>query len=249
MSRLYRSHGGSLVPDGDAPPRWVRDAHEALSEIIRGDDRPFPCYFAAIAEGQGALRYSHLNDDELAVPLPLHDSLIGFLSQAPTIPGRSALIVFAGHSGDKSLPEYEAEFWHLLQFLHDNDLEPWPQTIPTDPDDPGWEFCFGGQPLFITGHSPKHRKRKSRYAPSGLMLVIQTLANLIGIAGPGQAAAEVSRRIRGSLAEYDDIGPSPELGAYGEAGVREWKQYWLDDDNAPRLGRCPLKIGQAGDPA
>ncbi len=42
--------------------------------------------------------------------------------------------------------EYHESMWHVLQFLHVHYPEPWPEEIPTDPDDNEWEFCFNGEP-------------------------------------------------------------------------------------------------------
>jgi hypothetical protein len=51
-----------------------------------------------------------------------------------------------------------------------------------------------------------------------------------------QARAEVRRR----LLAWDGIPHHPDLGVYGDPENREWKQYFLPDDQEPVKGECPF---------
>jgi FPC/CPF motif-containing protein YcgG len=242
MARLLRSDGRSLISESPLPD-WVGEAYSDFKLLLLDPDPPFPCHFGVIAEQQGHLRYTYLEEQETHQAEPLAGALRTYLDEYPLIPSRSALIVFA-RAGDSitTLPQYEEAFWRVLQSLHDNDSEPWPENIPTDPEDPAWEFCFAGQPIFITGHAPPYEQRRSRSSKGPLMLVIQSRANLHGIVGKGASAEAVRQRIRGAVRVYDGIEPSPDLGIFGNPDVREWKQYWLTDSNESLSRVCPLTI-------
>jgi FPC/CPF motif-containing protein YcgG len=240
MSRLLHCINGVLLGEGDDPiPGWVSERHSELRQMLSAPEPPFPCYFATIAEVHGRLRYSYLTRTEISDPVALAPALTQYLSEHPTIDGRSALIVFV--LTDKS-QDHKNTFWTIIQSLHLLDSKPWPNTVPDDPDDPRWTFCFAGIPIFIAGHAPCYHERKSRYSASGLFLVIQPRSNLKGIAGKSLAATRVRDRIRSALKNYDLIGPSPDLGTYGDPHVREWRQYWLADTNDERTDTCPLTL-------
>ena len=225
--------------DDDPLPDWVSERHAEFRHMLSGAEQPFPCYFATIAEVHEHLRYSYVTQTEINHPVALSSALTLYLAEHPTIEGRSALVVFVS---TEDAPDYEATFWTLLRSLHLIDPKPWPYTIPLEPDDPRWTFCFAGVPIFIAGHAPCYHKRKSRYSASGLLLVIQPRSNLNGIVGHGITAARVRERIRGALKHYDLIEPSSDLGIYGDPNVREWRQYWLSDTNDVRRDKCPLTL-------
>jgi len=151
---------------------------------------------------------------------------------------RSALIVFVESTvGDGG----ETLFWGVVSALHRLDRAPWPSMIPQDPNDPGWSFCFNGEPLFIAGHGPTYKQRRSRYFAAGLMLVIQPRTNLAGITGVGVRAERVRNRVRSALTTYDKLPASPSLGIYGDPNSHEWRQYWLPDTNKRDERICPLQ--------
>jgi FPC/CPF motif-containing protein YcgG len=51
---------------------------------------------------------------------------------------------------------------------------------------------------------------------------------------------EARNQVRKRLETWDDIPAHPDLGFYGDPGNLEWKQYFLDDANAPIEERCPF---------
>jgi FPC/CPF motif-containing protein YcgG len=54
-------------------------------------------------------------------------------------------------------------------------------------------------------------------------------------------AASVRQRIHKRMLAYDGMTVHPDIGFYGNAGNREWKQYALPDDNEPEAGACPFQ--------
>jgi FPC/CPF motif-containing protein YcgG len=247
---LHRPVDGALRDErGEATaPAWGVEAYRRVRAMLLASGSLFPCYLGTVAEEKGLLRYAFVEPEEAEAPTALRDALALFLADCDALPGRSALLAFVGRKVEgATLAEYEARFWRTLQFLHDHDPAPWSADIPTDPAAPRWEFCFGGRPLFISGHSPLHVRRRSRHSPEGLMLVIQTRDNLKDLVGHDAKGESVKGRIRGLLAKYDAAAVSPTLATYGDPGALEWRQYWFDDSDTPATpARCPLRIRELG---
>jgi FPC/CPF motif-containing protein YcgG len=148
----------------------------------------------------------------------------------------------------RTLEEYEAEFWALLQSVHDLDDDPWPDDIAPDPDHENWEFAFAGMPMFVVVNTPAHRDRASRHFDC-LMVTFQPRFVFDDIAEDSRQGRNARTIIRKRLASYDTVPASPLLGSFGTPGNREWRQYFLDDDNSdePRsTARCPLHVHQKG---
>ena len=135
------------------------------------------------------------------------------------------------HSG---IPEY------LLQFLHERDPSPWPREVPRDSDDPMWEFSFGGDSIFVVCNTPAHKLRKSR-SSLGFMITLQPRWVFEGLESDTARGAAARRVIRKRLRAFDDVDPSPELGDYGDPENREWRQYFLLDENKPFESGCPFR--------
>lgn len=244
MVRLYEKDGTEIraIDTRELPPIWVKSAYNDFHRMMTNPEHAFPCYFGVIGENKGLLRYSFLEAQEVEKPYSLKEALVEYLASYRSIPGKSALIIFVGDGGHNSVEEYESTFWKVLQGLHDVDENSWPEHIPRDPEDSRWEYCLDGQPWFITGHSPSHHNRRSRYARSGLMMVMQPTANLHGIVGEGEVPEQIRKEIRGLLKKYDSIPESPDLWRAGDRTILEWKQYWFNDTNKPNLRKCPLQI-------
>jgi FPC/CPF motif-containing protein YcgG len=138
------------------------------------------------------------------------------------------------------LDEFRGLFWDLLTSAHAYDPEPWPEDIPVDPEDSRWEFCFGGMPMFVVANTPAHRDRASR-AFDYFAVTFQPRFVFDDLAGGTTLGDNARRIIRQRLVDYDHTPRTPLLGDYGAGGNREWRQYFLDDDNADDGGpRCPF---------
>ena len=204
----------------------------------------YPCHFAVNAERNDSARYIFAEDarDRDAL-LKVREGLRQYLERYRSIADRTTLVIFfKPAAGDQSEQEYRDQFWRVLEFLNERDPEPWPSDVPEDPNDPEWEFCFSGEPMFIVGRAPFYTDRKSRYTPHGLEMTIQPRRTLDDISGDtieGQHARSV---IRDRLTDYDDIAPHPDIGDYGDPDTREWKQYLLPTSNGENLREFPFEI-------
>lgn len=177
--------------------------------------------------------------------LELGQTLLTYLDMYQEHSDRASLVAFfkpPDHSLSES--EYHQHLWHILQFLHIHDPEPWPENIPTDPDDPYWEFCFGGEPMFPTCRAPFYQTRKSRHSPVGLEITFQPRAlfenlNVTADTEWGEQAREI---IQGRLTDYDGVCPHADLGDWGNDGDREWRQYLLAKDSTASPDECPINV-------
>ncbi|HEY2203402.1 MAG TPA: YqcI/YcgG family protein [Pseudonocardia sp.] len=150
-----------------------------------------------------------------------------------------------------ALEEYHQKFWSVLRFLHERDPEHWPEDVPDDPDDPMWEFSFGGTSIFVVCNTPAHTVRHSRNSP-GFVITFQPRWVFDGLAPETPRGTAARRVIRKRLRAFDGMEPSSALGNYGDPDNREWRQYFLPDRNSdPELG-CPFRAGRpataGGDP-
>ncbi|MEF8842155.1 MAG: YqcI/YcgG family protein [Haloarculaceae archaeon] len=235
------------VDAGEAPD-WVAAHWRTFRDGLLGERNgtPFPCFFGAESVRNGEPLYT-------AVPSTTHkDALLGlgrtlleYLGTYREHSDRASLVAFFAPPG-RPLPEneYHDALWHVLQFLHVHDPEPWPDDIPTDPEDPYWEFCFGGEPMFPTCRAPFYDERRSRYSPAGLEITFQPRALFEGLDATadtefGRQAREI---IQGRLEGYDGVCPHADLGDWGVEGDREWRQYMLSSDPAAAPGGCPITV-------
>ncbi|QLD86101.1 YqcI/YcgG family protein [Natronomonas halophila] len=235
------------VESGEAP-RWVQRHWETFSDGLLGERNgtPFPCFFGVESVQQGDPLYTacpSMSDRDAL--LSLRDTLLEYLDTYQDHSERASLVTFfRPPERELSEAEYHESLWHVLQFLHLHDPEPWPADIPTGPDDPYWEFCFGGKPMFPTCRAPFYETRKSRYCPVGLEITFQPRAlfenlDVTADTEAGQRAREV---IQGRLEDYDGVCPHADLGDWGVEGDREWPQYMLSEDEVQAPDECPITV-------
>lgn len=209
---------------------------------LLSSQKPFPCTFAASAAKKGSLRFGFIDSlHDIDTWRALVDILSNYLKIYQEISRETSLAVFFS-PGNKSLAmvDYYQKFWGILQFLHDNDPEAWPTSIPRQVDDGWWEFSFGGVPIFAVCSTPAHDRRKSRRSPT-FLITFQPRWVFEGLEIGTPRGATARRVIRGRLRTYDEVEPSPELGAYGDGSNREWRQYFLPDDNQNSFTCCPFR--------
>jgi len=174
--------------------------------------------------------------------------LIDYLDAIKKLPAQEAvmvvLIIFFEPMGqDLSWEKYSEVAWRVLQFQHDHDPSPWPDDMPTDHADPQWAFCFAGIPLFVNVSLPIFQNRASRNLGPGMTWVVNPRDAFEIIGSNTPVGREIRTQIRKKICSYDQIGPSPDLGFYGQPNSLEWKQYIVPDTNDPEPGRkCPLNI-------
>lgn len=229
---------------GGEYPDWVARHWETFEASLTGERNgtPFPCFFGAESVANGEPLYAavpSLTDPDAL--LRFRDVLLEYLDVYRERDGRTSLVAFFRPSRDASTEaDYHEAFWHLLNVLHVHDPEPWPEDIPTETDDPHWEFCFGGEPMFPTCRAPFYDERQSRYSPVGLEITFQPRQLFDGITADTEAGQQARETIQGRLEEYDAVCPHADLGDWGVEGDREWPQYLFREDDDQSPDECPV---------
>lgn len=228
-------------------PDWVADHWRTFRSGLLGERNgsPFPCIFGAESVRDGDPLYTAVPSmsDKDAL-LELGRTLLEYLDTYRDRERASLVTFFEPPARALSEAEYHDALWHVLQFLHVHDPEPWPEDIPTEPDDPYWEFSFGGEPMFPTCRAPFYDDRKSRYCPIGLEITFQPrgLFEELNVTADTEAGRRAREVIQGRLEDYDGVCPHADLGDWGAEGDREWPQYMLSADETQAPDVCPLTI-------
>lgn len=227
-------------------PHWGPRSAEGLLSTVVSQEHPFPCTFAVAAARKRTLRFGFVDGagdrgDWAALPDLLRRYLEGYQALGKDT---SFVVFFRPEPGGAALPldGFRQRFWDVLGYLADKDSSPWPAELPTDPDDPLWEFTFGGVPIFVVCNTPAHGERRSRHA-ADFMITFQPRWVFEGLEADSPRGAAARRTIRARLRAYDTVPPSPALGSYGDTDNREWRQYFLPDadDGPPQAWeRCPF---------
>ena len=231
---------------GSGTPDWVVRHFETFTAGLTGehDGSPFPCHFGTNAVLRGDLLYTAVPSMTDPVALfGLRDVLLEYLDVYREHARLAPLVAFFAPPDEPfEESDWHEALWHVLQFLHVNDPEPWPADIPLDPDDARWEFCFGGEPTFPTCRAPFYDERLSRYSPVGLEITFQPRSLFDGLTHDTEAGRKAREVIQGRLATYDGVCPHADLGDWGVEGDREWRQYLFSDDESQFPDECPLTV-------
>ncbi|WP_178916679.1 YqcI/YcgG family protein [Natronomonas gomsonensis] len=234
--------------DAERVPGWVRAHFTSFTDGLTGERNgtPFPCFFGTEAVRNGDLLYTcvpSMSDRDALTGLG--EAILEYLDCYEDHADRASLVAFfRPPERRRSEADYHDTLWHILQFLHVHDPEPWPADIPTDPDDPKWEFSFGGEPMFPTCRAPFYDTYTSRYCPIGLEITFQPRAlfenmHVTADYEQGQHAREV---IQNRLEGYDGVCPHADLGDWGVEGDREWRQYLFREDESQAPDSCPINV-------
>jgi len=222
---------------------WQRIVFAEFEATLTSKSRPFPCIFGVTGLKSNMLRYAFVDplDPESLAPV-----LREYVANARGIGKMTSLVVFGRPGPVQSIDAYRDRFWNLLDGLARLDLSPRPETVPEHLDTDRWEFCFGGEPIFVVCNSPAHVLRQSRRSTS-FMITFQPRWVFEGVTDTQDPAVlRALSAVRERLADFDVVEPAPYLGAYGEPGTREYQQYFIDDSNAPPA--CPFHaLGKARD--
>jgi uncharacterized protein len=217
-----------------AKESWKLEAYEQYKTTVCAAE--YPCFFGQSGEARGEMLYTFIakgGSNELAINLRQFVRLIGSPPHQ-----RSSLVAF--FEPDRSIADhmsFVARFWQILQSLHERDRGP---ATDRTPDHPLWEYAFEGCEMFVVGASPTYRHRRSRNLGPGVVLVFQPRSLFIDPATSKPITASVRQRIHKRMLAYDGMAVHPDIGFYGNADNREWKQYALPDDNEPETGACPF---------
>ena len=236
---------GALPREPEKP--WEKRAIELFRGRMLSTSRPFPCIFGVDAVRRETLRYCFIPAAAERIPA-LTGALREYASQCRGLGIRTSLVAFFEPAWPvRTMDEYKAEFWRLLNGLSAADSEPWPTGIDADPESPEWEFSCFGTAFFVVVNTPFHEARSSRYFEY-LAITFQPRFVFDSL-GPDTPAGRNARKvIRGRLTEYDTVPPHPQLGGFGKPGNREWVQYFVTDDNipVPDSEKCPFAMPAHG---
>lgn len=221
---------------------WEFNAYNDFKVIVTDKKTVFPCTLGVAGFGANQLRFKFISSepDTQDAAKELAAALQSFVPNARGFGKNTSLVVFFKKSRDLGVDAYEKVFWDILNKIHQLDARPWPRDIPVEPESRLWEFSFAGEPIFVVCNTPSHQARKSRYSKN-FMITFQPRWVFNGVIGEGAPNSDrIKREIRRRLDIFDSVEPSPDLGAYGDESNREWKQYFLQDQNTPRTGGCPF---------
>jgi FPC/CPF motif-containing protein YcgG len=231
---------------GDVPD-WGGACLNDLVTSLLSAQSPFPCTFAVAAAKKRTLRFGFINDlDDSSTWAPLMDILAEYLRTYQEGSRDTSLVVFFRPQATvRSLQKYHERFWAVLQYLHEQDPGLWPADVPEDPDDPMWEFGYGGESIFVVCNTPAHTRRRSRFSP-GFVITFQPRWVFEGLEPESPRGIAARRVIRKRLREFDGGPPSATLGNYGDPTNREWRQYFLPDRNSDADMGCPFRHRDSG---
>ncbi|MFD1173127.1 YqcI/YcgG family protein [Oceanobacillus picturae] len=225
-----------------ALPHWQQDAYSSFASMLT-DTNAYPCVPARIGFLSNELRFRFIGDPrKIETAEQLAATLKSYGEIARGTGKYASLGVFFYTPDDMaatySIEDYRDVFWTLINSVTAIDETEWPSSIPEDPHDPNWEFCFNGEPYFAFCATPAHKLRKSRYQ-SCFFIAFQPRWVFKEINGRTPFGQKIKKAIRQRLAAYDDIPIHPDLKWYGDTSNHEWKQYFLSDD-ASGPTRCPF---------
>jgi FPC/CPF motif-containing protein YcgG len=244
-------HSADTIRAHFAPDSWQARFFESFHRDLGSKEKTFPCTFGTLGSQRGGLRFLFLEDFRSSEDVDLlAQTLLEYIGQYKSIDRMTSLVCFFNPATKLDTEsQYFKAFWNLLQELHERDAEPWPAAMPTDPEHPDWEFCFGGDTFFVVCNTPLHEHRLSRKA-MGFYITFQPRWVFDGITGDTKAGQAARRVIRNHLRNYDQVDLFPNLGSYGDTDNREWKQYFIPDQNETKLPSCPFRVtGQNGSTA
>ena len=248
VGRLVDQETVAARVDTGGAPDWVAAHWRTFRDGLLGERNgtPFPCFFGAESVRSGDPLYTAVpSTTDRDALLGLGRTLLEYLETYREHSERASLVAFfAPPDRPLSEAEYHETLWHVLQFLHVHDPEPWPAEVPTDPDHCEWEFCFAGEPMFPTCRAPFYDERRSRYCPVGLEITFQprALFERLNVTADHPTGTEAREIIRRRLDDYDDLPPHPLFGDWGVEGDREWHQYMLPADGAQAPDRPPIRV-------
>jgi uncharacterized protein len=222
---------------------WEKYAIEKFSEKMKDKEHPFPCIPATQGFALNHLRYGFLGDPRKESSITeLAHLLSEFTNHSKEYGNYTSLIVFFETPMDikktYTVEQFEQIFWEHLSGLARVDQVDWPEHIPTDPQNPLWEFCYHGEQYFMYCATPSHQNRKSRHF-NVYMLAITPRWVLTEFGKSEDYAKKIRKQVRKRLEKYDTIDIHPDLNTYGKEDNYEWKQYFLHDDESA-LSKCPF---------
>lgn len=243
---IQQSAISTLTVNGNLPSSnkdWRVEAFGKIIQCIGGES--FPCLFARNAWRKESLQFSFIGENDTVSDMI--DAMTHYTETiANTKPEErlySPLLLVFQQNEFHNLQDEHAFAWLRIQEMHDNDLSPWPDSVPAEAEDSEWSFCFGGVELFINVSCPNHTQLKSRSLGDHIVFVINPREHFDILAShKAPKGVKIREKIRNRVSHYNEGYVPSELGFYGEEDNLEWKQYILSEHDSKSASRCPLHI-------
>lgn len=219
---------------------WMEEAYAAYHREV--SNPAYPCYFGHAAERDGEIFYAFVPTLDRSALLRIMGEFVR-RGRSEEFRRFNLAVFFEPIDGHDTHERFQARFWRILQMLQDGD----PLPTAGEPDNPHWEFTFDGCQMFVVGANRTYHKRHSRNLGLGQVMLFQPRSVFIDSVTNEAISTSARNAIRERLHRWDDVSHHPDLGVFGAAENREWKQYCLPDDNAPINSGCPLRVNTAPD--
>lgn len=217
-------------------PGWLATSYATLREQVI--DPAYPCFFGTQAERHSKMFYAFVLGKDITV-LPATMTKFAELASRPEYEKNNIAIFFEPDPQPLAHQAYHDLCWDTLQYLHDRDPDP-EADQQLDPSDPQWEFSFAGVQMFVVCACPSFKARRSRNLGPGMVLLFQPRSAFIDKVTNRVIGVQARHTVRRRLRAWDAMPAHPDLGFYGDPSNREWKQYFLPDENTPVQGACPF---------
>jgi amino acid adenylation domain-containing protein/non-ribosomal peptide synthase protein (TIGR01720 family) len=219
------------------PPAWLVTSYQHFRQQVM--DSSYPCFFGTQAERSGEMFYSFILGRDLDL---LPAAMSAFIREAAVRPREknNFALFFEPEAEPLSHDDYRRLFWQTLQHLHDHDPLPSDEEAILDPSHPDWEFTFSREQMFVVGATPSYRRRRSRNLGPGMVMLFQPRSVFVDLVTKRAIGPTARSQVRRRLIAWDGMPHHPDLGVYGDPENREWRQYFLPDDNEATEGGCPF---------
>lgn len=221
----------------DDLPEWLLREYQTFENTVT--DKTFPCYFGMSGQKRGELRYAYITQEDWSnLPAALEAFLALF--EDPKHKRHGLFVFVEPFEEEGQLDDYRAQFWEILQYLHDVDDVEWPEDKPRDPEHYLWDFIFQGEPIFAFGNTPAYKQRKTRDLGNAMVIGFQPRKIFEGLTGTEKGGIMSREKVRERVEKWDGLPKHPDISHFGDPTHNEWKQFFSGDDCEPIQGKCPF---------
>ena len=233
--------GSSDFPEGS----WQDEAIIAFENRMLDRESRFPCIFGVDAVAKKTLRSAFVPATDQ--PGRLAEALESFTDICRELGRRTSLVCFFEQwHAERNHGAYYRRFWELLAETSGLDKVAWPAEYGPDTEDPKFEYCFNGVPMFVVVNTDIHELRRSRYFDR-VAITFQPRFVFEDLKPDSDSGRNARTIIRGRLADYDRVALTSMVGNYGDPENHEWRQYYVDDgEDVISLGACPVHFEKKG---
>lgn len=202
--------------------------------------KAFPCIYSTIGHRGDEHRFVFLESSDPSDSRNIQiagTALREYLTHADQFGPFTSLVIFSAPSTTiLSIETYTQNHWNFLRALHTWDPIPWPKDVPSNVEDPAWQFNFAGEPVLPISLHPAYERRNSRRMSTHVIAVQpwRLLSELVSTPEKAQASSEKVRKL---LKLYDDIPVCPDLKPFQDGCAVESRMLCLLDKNESSI--CP----------